>query len=44
MDVNETDFLAVSTQEWLQDGAKIGQWGVPSQKVFFWLEGFHAVK
>ena len=28
-------FLARSTQRWIQDGTKIGQWGAPSPKDFF---------
>ena len=35
------DFSANPAQEWIQGGAKIGQWGVPSPKeCFFRLEGY----
>ena len=35
------DFSANPAQGWIQGGAKIGQWGVPSQKdCFFRLEGY----
>ena len=34
-------FTAKSAQGWIQGGAKIGQWGVPSPKDFFFrLEGY----
>ena len=35
------DFSANPAQVWIQGGAKIGQWGVPSPKdCFFRLEGY----